>query len=282
MARYTPEDKIAYQNELKQFNQQLTDKKAHIGKLEKEMKDDEYNLTSYYLIAIVNEHLESVYISCLKSKACEQYLKKKNDDFLNDARKAYFKALIELEKIVGDFVDTALHENQDILKTMTKMNPKRVLNLINKLKNSLNEISTGYGENNKYKWSFVDMEGRFVTIFRNFLDYKRLSVNDPRDPYFPENTQLLNMIKIFLQQVSQRFREKYLIATKEVVDIKAAINFQEALRKITALLGPQEEAETCKKTIDSWKQMLEKEEKIKEAKAKEASKKKSRTKTKSK
>ncbi len=279
--KFTPEEKIAYQKELKEFNQQLIGKKAVIGKLEKEMKDDSYDLANYYLIAIANEHLESVYISCLKSKACEQYLKKKNDDFLNDARKIYFKALIELEKIVGDFVDTALHENQDILKTMPKMDPKRVLNLINKLKNSLNEIAEGYGENNKYKWSFVDMEGRFVTIFRNFLDYKRLSVNDPRDPYFPENTQLLNMIKVFLQQVSQRFREKYLIATKEPVDIKAAINFQEALRKITALLGPQEEADTCKKTIDSWKQMLEKEEKIKEAKAKEASKRSTR-KTKSK
>jgi hypothetical protein len=55
-----------------------------------------------------------------------------------------------------------------------------------------------------------------------------------------------------------------MLGTKEVVDIKQAINFQEALRKINSLLGTQDEVETSKKTIESWKQMLNKEEELKE------------------
>ncbi|MDH4127295.1 MAG: hypothetical protein OEV44_00975 [Spirochaetota bacterium] len=262
--KVTPEDKLNYQNEIKDLKSKIADKKGNIGKLEKEMKDDSYGLEKYYQIAIANEYLEMVHISCEMSKVSENYLKKKSDDFLNDGRKTYFKALIELEKVVGNFVDNPLHENQDILKTINKVDPKRVLNLINKLKNTLKLIEDGYGENSKYKWSFVDMQGRYITVFKNFLDYKRLSVNDPRDPYFAENVQLFNMIKLYLQEVSYRFRDKYMVGTKEVVDIKQGINFQEALRKITSLLGTQEESETAKKTIESWKQMLEKEEKNKE------------------
>ena len=274
--KVTPEDKLQYQTEIKDLKGQIGEFKAKIGTLEERMKKDEFDLKNYYHIAIANEYLDMVLLNCSMSKVSEKYLLKKSDDFLNDARKTYFKALIELEEVVGNFVDTVLHENQDILKTIPKMDPKRVLNLINKLKSTLKEIEDGWGEGSKYKWSFVDMEGRYITIFKNFLDYKRLSVNDPRDPYFPENVQLLNMVKLFLQTVSHRFREKYMLGTKEVVDIKAGINFQEALRKITSLLGTPEEAETAKKTIDSWKMMLEKEEKIKEEQRKRASKQKSK------
>ncbi len=262
--KISSEEKLQFQTEIKELKNQINEIKSKIGKFERELKDDQYGLANYYLIAIANEYLNIVSINCNMSKVNEEFLGKKSDDFLNDARKSYFKALIELEKIVGDFVDTLLHENQDILETIKKMDPKRLLNLVNKLKDTLKEIMDGYGENTKYKWSFVDMEGRYVSIFKNLLNYKRLSINDPRDPYFPENIQLLNMIKNFLRLCSEHLREKYMLGTKEVVDIKAAINFQEALRKISALLGTQEESETAKKTIESWKAMLEKEEKRKD------------------
>ncbi len=266
--KVTAEEKLNYQKEIKDVKAQIADIEGKVKKLEQQMKEDQYGLENYFHIAIASEYLNRVNLSCDMSKISEAYMKKKNDDFLNDARKAYFKSLIEFEKFLGNFVDEALNEKQEVLETILQMNPMRVLRMVNKLKNMLEMIERGYGENSKYKWSFVDMQGRYITIFKNLLNYRTLSVNDPRHPYFAENTQLLNMIKLMLQQVSTRFREKYMIGTKEVVDIKQAINFQEALRKINSLLGAQEEAESNKRTVESWKQMLEKEEKMKKDKAK--------------
>ncbi len=264
------EDKLKYQEEIKRIKGLIVNRMARLTKLEKDINEDSYSFENYYHIAISNEHLEICRLSCEMSKTSEVYMKKKNDDFLNDARKTYFKALIEFEKFLGNFVDEPLHEKQEILKSLDKLNPKRVLNIIKKLQIILKMIEDGYGENSKYKWSFVDMYGRYVTIFKNLLDYKRLSINSPTDAYFAENVELLNMIKIDLQAISHKFREKYMLGTKEVVDIKQAINFQEALRKINSLLGSQEEVGTSKKTIESWNQMLNKEEEIKEQQRKRA------------
>lgn len=262
----TSEDKQKYQEEIKQLKGQYADFVAKQGKLEKQMKEDPYHLENYYHLAIANEYLNMVMKSCEMSKVSEKYLKKKNDDFLNDARKKYLNGLIEIEKFVGVFVDTTLNENQEMLNSIRKFDALRLLNLFNKLKDSLAEITNGYGENSKYKWGFVEMESRYISIFKNLIDYRYLERNDPRNPYYAEYTVLLRNLKLYLFQVSNKMREKYMLATKEAVDIKAAINFQEALRKINALLGFQEEAETCKKTIESWKQILESIEKQKKDK----------------
>ncbi len=49
------------------------------------------------------------------------------------------------------------------------------------------------------------MQLRYITIFKN-LNYRSLSINDTSPLYFAENTQLLNMIKLFLQQITLRFK----------------------------------------------------------------------------
>lgn len=276
--KFSAEDKLNYQSEIKDLKSKLAEKREGVARLEKEMAKESEDLKNYYHIAISSEHLDCVDISCEMSKVSEKYMKKKNDDFLNDSRRTYYKALSEIEdKVTDRFVDTLLHENRGKLATIKFLDPMRVLRLVNKFKSRLDIIIHGFGENSKYKWGFIEMEARYIIIFKNLLDYRRLQINQPgKDPFYPENVQLFNLIKVMLQQVSHKMREKYMIGTKEVVDIKAAINLQEALRKITAVLGTEEECETAKSTIESWKKMLEKEEERKKAVEKKRAKGKSK------
>ena len=252
-----------YESELKVLKGKLMDQRKEISDLEEAMSIDKNEIEEYYRIVISNEFLELVGISCEMSGVTEKYLKRRGDEYLNEGRKAYFRALIELEKVVGDGILTSLNENKEIVGKIRAMNPKRTLILMRKLDQMLEKLEKGYGEQSKYKWSFVDMRGRYVVIFKNILNYRELLVNDPRKEYYVENVQLIEMFQVYMQRVSERFRDKYLLATKELSDIKRAIDIQSVLKIFMGFMGLREEAELNQKTIDSWKQILEKEEKEK-------------------
>jgi hypothetical protein len=64
----------------------------------------------------------------------------------------------------------------------------------------------------------------------------------------------------WLKKVSNLFREKYMLQTRETgdTDIKLAIKFQDHLRRICAVIGEPDEVEQARKTIAVWKSMKEK------------------------
>ena len=252
-----------YESELEVLKGKLMEQRKEISDLEEAMSIDKNEIEEYYRIVISNEFLELVGISCEMSGVTEKYLNRRGDEYLNEGRKGYFRALIELEKVVGDGLLTGLNENKEIVGRIKALNPKRMLILMRKLDEMLGKLEKGYGEQSKYKWSFVDMRGRYVVIFKNILNYRELLVNDPRKEYYVENVQLIEMFQVYMQKVSERFRDKYLLATKELSDIKRAIDIQSVLKVFMGFMGLREEAELNQKTIDSWKQILEKEEKEK-------------------
>jgi hypothetical protein len=65
-------------------------------------------------------------------------------------------------------------------------------------------------------------------------------------------------------QAADRYREKYELSTNRIDDFKLAIAFLGALRRINALLGDRDEAETVKKKADIWAAKLEADQKKKE------------------
>ena len=118
---------------------------------------------------------------------------------------------------------------------------------------TLSLLEHAFGENNKWKWSFVDFEGRHAAIVRNIIDMRSLAVNmDPRSSEYTATVFHVRMVKKLFAQVAARYRERYELSTQNSGDFRRAIDFLNALRRMYRTLGERSEAEELKKTIDAW------------------------------
>jgi hypothetical protein len=119
-------------------------------------------------------------------------------------------------------------------------------------------LENAYGDNSKWRWSFVELEGRFAAVAKNIFDLKAAVINtDPRSPHYAPTVYHLRMIKKLLMQAADRYRNKYELSTNRIDDFKQGINFLNALRRIHILLGERDEAETVGKKLDIWSTKLE-------------------------
>ena len=141
----------------------------------------------------------------------------------------------------------------------SKHSPTRAgTTLLCKIGFSLDSIQEGFGENSKWKWSFVELEGRFAAVTKNLLNLKTLIAGmDPRSPGYSARLAHLSMARELLQQAADRYREKYELSTLRVDDIKAGINFLLALRRLHVVLGEGDQAEVVKKKADIWHTKME-------------------------
>ncbi|MFQ3578846.1 MAG: hypothetical protein SNJ71_01735 [Bacteroidales bacterium] len=214
------------------------------------LADEMLNLASYYMV------INGISVSVLGVK---------NEEQLNEARKTLYKAIIYLEETVSNYIDVPYSEYSEKLKELEGLNAERRYALIRKLGLAIRMIEDAYGENTKWKWAFVELEGRFATVAKNIFDLKNAIANfDPRSPDYEVSVYHMRTIKRLLMQAADRYREKYELSTNRIDDFKLAINYLGALRRIHILLGERDEAETVKKKQDIWTAKLEADQKKKE------------------
>jgi len=208
-----------------------------------ELADDNLNLVAQYLV------MNSLSVS---------FLGIKNETYLNEARKCIYKALIYLEEIVSPMIDAPFSDYEQGLETITSLSDEDRYNLLRKLGFTIDSLVEGYGENSKWKWSFVDLEGRFAVVTKNLLNLKTfVSGMDPRLEGFAARMAHLALARELLQQAADRYREKYELSTLRVDDIKAGINFLFAVRRLHVVLGESEQAEVVKKKAEIWRTKME-------------------------
>lgn len=274
----TAQDKARFQDSIKDTKKKINEIEEQIAALEKDVAEVQDGNENYRRVVIAHEYLKLITFYINMSDAAIEYLGKKNENYLNDARKLYYTVLKNLEEFLPKGIDISLTDNEEALDTIPKINPQRKINLFNKMGYVLDLIKDGWGENSKYKWSFVDLEGRFANIMKNMVDYRECLKNtDPRKEFYHERNQLLTMVKERLESVSKRFREKYEQSTKEPDDIKMAIDFLSFLRRIAALSNEPDEVNKLKRMIDLLKNHMEvnlKKAEMEKAKAKRKKKKK--------
>ncbi len=256
-SKISTENKLKYQEESKQQKEKIKERQAMIKDYDAKAKENE-KFTNYYYIAAANEYLNVVNDYINLNSLSMNLMKSKNESYLNDARKNYYNALIELEKVFSSYIDTELKENEEILNTVKEFNPERKLKLIQKLGYSLEMLEQSYGANTKWKWSFVDMECRYITILKNMIDWKKVGGNnDPRMPFYEEQEVLSKMAKELMLKAAERAREKYELSTHEVEDMRKATGYLNALRRIFAVFGDSQQAEEMKKKAKAWHKKIE-------------------------
>jgi hypothetical protein len=205
--------------------------------------DEMLNLTSNYII--INGISQSV-------------LKVKNEDSLNDGRKSLYKSVIYLEEIVGNQVDAPFSEYEEKLAEIESVDAARRYLLVRKMGLAIQLLEDAYGDNTKWKWSFVELEGRFAAAAKNIVDLRNAVANtDPQSPSYEPTVYHLRLIKKLLMQAADRYREKYELSTNRIDDFKQGIIFLSALRRVHIILGDREEAEIVKKKVDIWSVKLE-------------------------
>ncbi len=213
------------------------------------LAEDRLNLASRYLL------LNRISVAMLGIK---------NEAFLNDARKSCYESIIHLEKIVTDAIDVPFSDLQERWESIENISEPNRYSFMCKLGFTIDSVTEDFGENTKWKWSFVDLGGRYAVVFKNFINFKTLlSGMDPRVPHYQVRVNMLNRVKQLLIKSADDFRLKYELSTNRMDDFKTAITFLSALRRIYIVLGEIPELEKIKKKLELWKHKMEDDERNK-------------------
>jgi hypothetical protein len=181
----------------------------------------------------------------------------RNEEALNDARKSLYKCVIYLEGTLGNYVDAPFSDYEDKLAKIAPLDAAGRYLLVRKLGLAIQLLKDAYGDNSKWKWSFVELEGRFAAAAKNILDLRKAAANtDPRSPEYEPTVYLIRLIKKLLSQAADRYRERYELSTRNIEDLKMGILFLAALRRMQSLLGNRSEVELTKKRMDVWESKL--------------------------
>jgi hypothetical protein len=207
------------------------------------LTDEMLNLSSYYIA--INGMSQAV-------------LKTKNEEALNDARKSLYKAVIYLEEVVTNYIDAPFSDYEGKLTAIESFNPNQRYNLICKMGLAIDMLEQAYGDNSKWRWTFVEMEGRFAAVAKNIVDLKNVyEYMSPGEEYYESSVYHIRLVKKLIAQAADRYREKYELSTGQTLDFKTGINFLGALRRLHVILAESEESVEIKKKLTIWSTKLE-------------------------
>lgn len=269
MAKVTESARQVYAERVATYQQQidalLIREKNMVNMIEKDS-----NGASYKRLMLTDEMLFLTTLFLAKHYLSVSELGVKNEDALNDARKTLYKAVIYLEEVVTNYIDAAFSEYEDKVMEIRNLPEAKRYYLIRKLGLAIRLVVDAYGDNTKWRWTFVELEARFAAVAKNILDLKAASKNglDPHSPEYDDTVYHLRLVKRLLQQAADRYREKYELSTGRIDDFRLAINYLLALRRIHIILGESSEAEEIKRKAGIWKEKMEKDHKKKESERK--------------
>lgn len=209
-------------------------------------------------LELANLTMDMLSYNIVINDLCRSLTKVKSENHLNEARKLVYKALIYLEDVVTNYLDVPFSEYENKLKLIGGFPDVERLKLMNKLGLSIQLVIDGLGENSKWKWSYTEMRGRYAVVVKNVIDLKKYVAEfDPRSVGYQERFMLMSKAKQMLADVADSYRQKYELTTQRLDDIRLAIHFLSALKRIHGILAEADESEEVKKKIDVWKGKME-------------------------
>ena len=266
MGKISDDAKIHYFEKVKEYKQVLDTilqrEKNMLALIDKDaagaaykkltLAGDNLNLASYYVL------LNEVSLALLAIK---------NENFLNEARKICYKSIIYLEDVVTNAIDAPYSELKEKLEQIEGFEDEKRYTLVRKLGFTIQSVIDGFGSNSKWKWSFVELEGRFATVTKNLINMKTLVAGlDPRVEGYEARVGHLNLAKDVLQKSADRYRQKYELSTLRIDDFKLAISYLSAIKRLHAILGETENVEITRKKIEVWTQKMDDDDKRSEGK----------------
>lgn len=183
----------------------------------------------------------------------------KNNDALNDARKMLYKAIIYLEEVVTNYIDVSYADLAEPLASIAKLTVKQRYEIIQKLGLAINMLKNAFGDNSKWRWSFVELEGRYAVVAKNLIDMKQgvKDYFDPNSDNYETSVLYIRLIGKLLDLSASGYRDRYELSTRRIDDMKSAIKFLLARHKVFVAIGDKQGAEDVKKKAVVWNEKLE-------------------------
>lgn len=270
MGKVSREAKENYFDKVREYKQRISIILKRETKILEMIQNDESGGAVKKLV-LADEMLTAVSYYVMMNSLSLSLLGIKNEAYLNDARKGCYKSLIYMEELVSNLVDVPFSEYEEDLNSIETVSAVSRFHLLKKMGFSIQSVIEGFGENSKWKWSFVELEGRYATIVKNFLNLKNMVSNlDPRAKDYEVTLSHIDLVKIWLQKSADGYRQKYELSTLRADDFKLAIGYLSALKRIHILLSESGEAEALKRKVDIWRAKMDNDAKKAEIKAKNA------------
>jgi len=258
MAKVTEADRSKYLEEINIYKNKIEELSKKIKSNSIEISNDK-NREPYLRIDNANAYLNQISMYCGMNAISLELLEVKNSSFLEKGRLIIYEVLMNLEKIVTNYIDAPFADYEEFLAKIADVTDFDKLNLVKKLGFTIDLIIESFGKDSKWKWSFVELEARYSVIVKNLFDLKNYQkLNDPREIGYKERKEHLKIIFQSMQLASQHYREKYEFTTKDIEDLKKAIDLQRGMFRIAQLANEVDRLENCKKQIDVWNSLLEK------------------------
>ena len=262
MAKITEESREQFNTEADHYKKRIDESLEKEKNMLTVMKSDSVGVE--YKKLILAE--EMIYVATLYVQINGSSLKilgVKNNDALNDARKILYKAIIYLEEIVTNSINIAYSELSDQMEAIKNTPIQKRYQLMQKLGLAIQMVIDGFGDNSKWKWSFVELQGRFAVVAKNLLDMKAAVKDyfDPNSPNYDSTVIYVRLVKKLVDDSATAYRDRYELSTRRIDDINAGINFLLASRRIAIALGSSDEAEEIKKKAITWKKLMEADQK---------------------
>jgi hypothetical protein len=257
MAKITSEDRHQYFEKIRPYKDQIQSLLKREYTVLQIIKKDSQG-AAFKRLTLVEEMISLTAYYIILSGVSQSMLKLRNEEALNDGRKSIYKAVIYLEEVVSALLDAPFSEYEEKLAEIGPVDARRRYAIIRKVGLAIQLLENAYGDNTKWRWAFVELEGRFAAVAKNIIDLKTAVANtDPRSPDYEPTVNHLRLIKKLLMQAAVRYREKYELSTNRIDDFKMSIHFLNSLRRLHNLFGEREESETLKKKADIWSSKLE-------------------------
>lgn len=260
MGKVSAEAKRTYADKVRVYKQeidQILQREKSLLQVVEKADDPQY----FKLFTLAEERLNLAANYLLLNRISVAMLGIKNEAFLNDARKSCYESIIHLEKIVTDAIDIPFSDLEDRWEAIGNISDRKRYDMMRKLGFTIESVVEDFGEKSKWKWSFVDLYGRYTTVYKNIINFKTIVAGlDPRVQDYQIRVKMLNQIKALLTKSADDFRLKYELSTSRIDDFKSAIRYLSSLRRIHSIFGEAAEAEAVKKKADLWKQKMEDDE----------------------
>ena len=263
MAKVSTEARDTYGVRVRDYKQEIDQiqqhEKAILMTIERE---EDGSAIAFKRLTMADDRLNLAALYLLLNKVSLSLLGVKNEAFLNDARKCCYDCIIQIEAVVSNLLDVPFSEYQERVELIDGFTDEKRYNMVRKLGFSIESVKEDFGDNSKWKWSFVDLEGRFSIVCKNMVNLKTIVTNmDPRVEGYAIRVNFLKFTKDWMNRSADRFREKFELSTNRIDDFKMAINFLSALKRLHMVLGEPEMAENIKRKYDVWKARMDDEAK---------------------
>src|SRR6056297_1082752 len=155
MAKVSEAARKRYFEKIKEYKA-IIEQISQRGKNLLSMMESDENGKEYKKLILADEQLNSVSYLLLMNRVSRALLDVKNEGFLNEARKRCYRSIIYLEETVSNYIDVPFSDYEEHHAQIEAFGDEKRFKLVCKMGFTIDSIVEAFGENSKWKWSFVE------------------------------------------------------------------------------------------------------------------------------